>query len=185
MDQRIECGWIADDPVENEGCFAHLCADHGGMERVILARARFAKMRSSAGIACMTFGTRQPVKPSWRARTCPTGRQAARSSVAPEDRGIRPPCRRSSGRGGGEGRESHCESDKSRLRAAVSPRGSSTVLTGFRVSADWTRRQSSDNPKLPPFFNMGYREVPHIAGSPTMARTIWAFWAAAVLIETY
>ncbi len=30
-----------------------------------------ARTRSSAAFACMTHGTPQPVKPSWRARTCP------------------------------------------------------------------------------------------------------------------
>ena len=35
------------------------------------AGGRFAPMRSSAGYGCMTCGTRQLVRPSWRAKTCP------------------------------------------------------------------------------------------------------------------
>ena len=34
------------------------------------AGGQFAKTRSSAECACMTFGTPPPVRPSWRARTC-------------------------------------------------------------------------------------------------------------------
>ena len=49
-------------------------------------------------------------------------RQAARPQAALNDSGLRPPCRRPSGRCCGEGREPHCRSHEPRMQSAVCPR---------------------------------------------------------------